>query len=46
MKTFDLNDFRTRFGALMASVRSQIAELDVAGAQLHRAVTAFASRPV
>ena len=45
MKSFDLNEFRTRFGALMASIRGQIAELDVAGDQLRRAVAAFTGRP-
>ena len=44
MKTFDLNEFRTRFGALMASVRNRIAELDAAGEQLHRSVVSFTER--
>ena len=46
MKTFDLNEFKAQFGALMTHVRNRIAELDVAGDKLHRSVTAFTARPV
>ena len=44
MKSFDLNEFRARFGTLMASVRSRIAELDVVGQELTRSVDAFTGR--
>lgn len=41
---FDLNEFRARFNALMASVRNRIAQLDVAGDELHRSVESFTAR--
>ena len=41
---FDLNEFRYRFGAMMAQVRSRIAELDQAGVELRRQVDAFTGR--
>jgi hypothetical protein len=44
MKSFDLNEFRAHFRALMASVRNRIAELDVAGQELTRSVDAFTGR--
>jgi len=42
--TFNLDEFRNRFDAMMSSIRSNIAELDAASGQLRRAVNAFTGR--
>ncbi len=35
---FDIEQFRTRFHGLMASVRARLGELDRVGGELHRRV--------
>ncbi|MDO8605376.1 MAG: hypothetical protein Q7R40_02460 [Phaeospirillum sp.] len=44
MKSFDLKEFKARFGTMIASIRERLSELDVASDELHRAVTTFTGR--